>query len=157
MFTYLSFLLFSLFQMYLPRLASSSQFNCCRARNCEKKLSMKFGTQVQVSCVYQPRRIIMRPLINEGPAVLAKHLQMSFVELSVNSKLLNIMLVFLLNKTTLRFEITHLWSLRKPLFFDTQNPEILGFSIAHAYKNNKRPARTVKFIEYIKIFKNCIA
>ena len=29
---------------------------------------------------------------------------------------------------------TRLWSVRKPLLFDTQNPEISGFSTAHAYK-----------------------
>ena len=27
-----------------------------------------------------------------------------------------------------------LWSVRKPLLFDTQNPGISGFSTAHAYK-----------------------
>ena len=29
---------------------------------------------------------------------------------------------------------TRLWSVRKPLLFDTENPEILGFSTAHAYR-----------------------
>ena len=29
---------------------------------------------------------------------------------------------------------TRLWSVRKPLLFDTQTPEISGFSTAHAYK-----------------------
>ena len=30
--------------------------------------------------------------------------------------------------------LTRLWYVRKPLLFDTQNPEISGFSTAHAYK-----------------------
>ena len=36
---------------------------------------------------------------------------------------------------------TRLWSVRKPLPFDTQNPEISGFSTAHGYKyKTKRQA-----------------
>ena len=37
---------------------------------------------------------------------------------------------------------TRLWSVRKPMLFDTQNPGILGFSTAHAYKyKTKRQAK----------------
>ena len=37
---------------------------------------------------------------------------------------------------------TRLWSVRKPLLFDTQNPGISGFSTAHAYKyKTKRQAK----------------
>ena len=37
---------------------------------------------------------------------------------------------------------TRLWSVRKPLLFDTQNPGISGFSNAHAYINKtKRQAK----------------
>ena len=37
---------------------------------------------------------------------------------------------------------TRLWSVRKPRLFDTQNPEISGFSTAHAYKyKTKRLAK----------------
>ena len=37
---------------------------------------------------------------------------------------------------------TRLWSVRKPLLFDTQDPEISGFSTAHAYKyKTKRQAK----------------
>ena len=37
-------------------------------------------------------------------------------------------------RTALRFDFLRLWSVRKSLISDTQNPEISGFSIAHAYK-----------------------
>ena len=37
---------------------------------------------------------------------------------------------------------TRLWSVCKPLLFDTQNPRISGFSTAHAYKyKTKRQAK----------------
>ena len=37
---------------------------------------------------------------------------------------------------------TRIWSVCKPLLFDTQNPEISGFSTAHAYKyKTKRQAK----------------
>ena len=38
-----------------------------------------------------------------------------------------------------------LWSVRKALIFDTQNPEISGFSTAHAY--NKKPNGKQKWSE----------
>ena len=40
---------------------------------------------------------------------------------------------------------TRLWSVGKPLLFDTQNPRIPGFLIAHAYKyKTKRQAKMKK-------------
>ena len=48
---------------------------------------------------------------------------------------------------------TRLWSVRKPLLFDTQNPGILGFQTAHAYKYKtkwqakmKRNSRKMTFL-----------
>ena len=48
---------------------------------------------------------------------------------------------------------TRLWSVRKPMLFDTQNAGILGFSTAHAYKyktkrqaKNKRDSRKTTFL-----------
>ena len=51
---------------------------------------------------------------------------------------------FLRNRKTLRFDFLHSFMVmvRKPLFFDTQNPGISGFSTAHAYKyKTKRQAK----------------
>ena len=51
--------------------------------------------------------------------------------------------ICLRNRTTIRLDfLTHLWSVRKLLLFDTQNPEISGFSTARAYKyKTKRQAK----------------
>ena len=51
-------------------------------------------------------------------------------------------LIFLRNITTLRFDFLLSFMVRaQPLLFDTWNPEISGFSTAHAYKyKTKRQA-----------------
>ena len=41
---------------------------------------------------------------------------------------------------------TRLWSVRKPLLFDTQNPEISEFSTAHAYKYKTKRQAEMTFL-----------
>ena len=48
---------------------------------------------------------------------------------------------------------TSLWSVRKPLPFDIQNPESPGFSTEHVYKyKTKRPAKNEAKTEKNDIF-----
>ena len=56
--------------------------------------------------------------------------------------LANLILVCVTDQRYVSIFFTRLWSMRKPLLFDTQNPGISGFSTAHAYKyKTKRQAK----------------
>ena len=61
---------------------------------------------------------------------------------SLNSLDINSIFVWVTEQHYVSIFFTHLWSVRNPLLFDTQNPGISEFSTAHAYKyKTKRQAK----------------